>query len=119
MTKEEDPGVDLFDYARAKAEREASIDAVEAARGEWAERFEAAIRETAKRMETFTSDDVLRLFPALEECPEKRVIGAAFRALSGEVISPEGYRASTRRQSHARPKRVWRAIQRQALQSSP
>ena len=99
---------DLFDWARARGERDQAIGAVAFAREEWLERFRHAIRVTAEKMESFTSDDVLRAFPSLEECEEKRVIGAAFRSLSGDVIIPGEYRNSDRRKSHARPKRVWR-----------
>lgn len=102
--------IDLFDYAKARDERESAIDAVAIAREGWLSQFKSAIRVVAQGLETFTSDDVLKAFPNLEECEEKRVIGAAFRSLSGRVITPEGYRNSTRRKSHSRPKRVWRAI---------
>jgi len=101
---------DLFDYAKARDERESAIDAVAIARDHWLDQFKSAICLIAEELETFTSDDVLKAFPNLEECEEKRVIGAAFRSLSGKVITPEGYRNSNRRKSHARPKRVWRAI---------
>jgi hypothetical protein len=108
--KIDNTGGDLFDYARAREERESAIDAVAIAREHWLPRFKSAICVVAQELETFTSDDVLKAFPNLEECEEKRVIGAAFRSLSGEVIEPLGYRNSNRRKSHARPKRVWRAI---------
>ena len=106
----EDPQPDLFDLAGARADRDKAIDTVEENREEWCERFEAAILAVAARQESFTSDDVLKAFPELEECEEKRVIGAAFRRLSGKFIEAKGYRESARRKSHARPKRVWKSM---------
>jgi hypothetical protein len=101
---------DLFDYAKAREERDFAMEVVAESRNEWLLRFKDAICSVADTMTTFTSDDVLEAHPELEECEEKRVIGAAFRSLAGDVITAEGYRNSTRRKSHARPKRVWRKI---------
>jgi hypothetical protein len=101
---------DLFDYAQSRHERDQAMEIVAESRNDWLLRFKDAICSVANSMATFTSDDVLEAHPELEECEEKRVIGAAFQSLSGNLITPEGYRNSSRRKSHARPKRVWRKI---------
>ena len=98
----------LFDTKQAQLERDKAI-ALVSRRKVWVEEFRTAIMSCAARMDTFTSDDVLEMFPSLEECKEKRVAGAAFNSLKNrKLIVPLGYRKSSRVASHARPKRVWK-----------
>ena len=105
-------GQQLFDYEESATARDKAIDAVETARPNWAAKFELAIVAVAKQGKWFTTDDVLRQYPELESCPEKRVIGAAVRRLSAAgVIEPGGYIGSERKSSHARPKRTWKLKQ--------
>ena len=108
-------GPDLFNFQQAQEARDEAIDAVEEARHQWHLLAVSAIEAVSLGASpigghTFTSDDVLRYEPELEECPEKRVLGAAFRELSrAKIIEPTGrYISSSRRASHCRPKREWR-----------
>lgn len=93
--------------------RNDAVEAVASNRPDWLREFRTAIVTVANRGSWFTSDDVLAAFPKLEDCEEKRVVGAAFLRLSREgVIEAGGYVKSSRRESHARPKRQWRIVSR-------
>ena len=107
-------GPDLFDLQRAQDEREEAIDRVGLHQSDWLKlalgAIEAVSAGAGEVQGRFTSDDVLRYDLRLEGCPEKRVLGAAFRKLRLEgIIEPTGRYISSRRTiSHARPKREWR-----------
>lgn len=96
-----------FDATESLRKKEEAVAA--AARSAWVQDFEDAVRRVAKTQDQFTTDDVLKRFPHLESCPEKRVLGAVMARLhrDGE-IEPLGYGSSDRVESHGRPKRIWR-----------
>ena len=101
-----------FSGPHAHAARDAAIDAVDSTptAADWRSVAEACVLDVADKLKTFTTDDVLRYHPQLEAIPEKRLLGAVMRALSGRKLTPLGYRHSTRVASHARPKRVWQRM---------
>ena len=105
MTEISNKRYSLIQTSEARAN---TLAQVEAGNETWASIFKGAIMKVAKENEPFTSDDVLKKFPYLEECPEKRVMGAVFLQLRGKELSPGEYVSSTRVASHGRPKRVWR-----------
>lgn len=80
--------------------------------GRWAALAFEAVRETARRHRTFTTDTVLEDHPHLEAIPERRVLGAAMvEAKRDGLIEPtDRYAQSDRVQSHGRPKRCWRSL---------
>ena len=95
---------ELFDQSG----RDEAVDAVANAHPEWRDRFRKCVKQVANGRRPFTTDTVLSLFPELEECKEKRVFGAVMLALAREgYLKPLGYAESTRKASHARPKRQW------------
>lgn len=98
-----------FDFAASQAALDSAIDQVSDT--DWLAECIDAIRSTARVLEAWTTDDVLRHHPHLEECPERPVLGAAILHLSrlGEIRATGQYVASSRVASHARPKRQWRA----------
>lgn len=94
---------------QAQEARDRAISQVEKNRSEWLDLWKTSIHKVARKQEPFTSDNVLQFKTELEACPENRVAGAAFRALSAAgIIKPTGrYIESNRKKSHARPKREW------------
>lgn len=99
-----------FDFDQAQLALESAIDQVSDT--DWLAECVAAIRSTARVMSVWTTDDVLELHTHLEECPERRVMGAAILQLSraGEIRATGRYVASSRVASHARPKREWTRV---------
>ena len=101
--------LNLFSREEATRLRDEAIEQV-GRRLSWKEIAIEAIETLAMSNHTFNSDDVLRLRPELENCHERRVLGAAFRIVSSRgLIEPTGrFVDSIRVKSHRRPKREWR-----------
>jgi len=100
---------DLGVKRSAASARDDALEAVEKSNDEAAAAFELALRVVAECGAPFTTDDVLAERPELEEVQEKRVFGAVLMRLKKQgYLIPMGYGESNRRQSHARPKRIWR-----------
>lgn len=94
----------------AEDERDAAIDQVEAnADAEFFNIALDAVMGLALVREEFTTDDLMECLTDTPVPREPRVFGAVMRsaARSGWVTASDRYTASSRRQSHARPKRVW------------
>ena len=73
--------------------------------------MEQCCREVAGQGRPFTTDDVLRAYPELEGCGEKRLLGPILKKLAGEkLIRPLGFANSNRVVSHGRPKRLWKKV---------
>jgi len=108
----------LWSRGEARGARDEALERVEQGRSrDWFGECLAAILETAEVLgvgrEGFTTDDVLKRHPELEDLPEPRILGAAVRRLSdragghADLYSNGEYRTSDRVKSHGRPKRVW------------
>ena len=94
---------------RAKREAVARVEAN--ANSEWKRRVDSVIRELAAQRHEFTTDDVWeRLSDYQESTHERRALGSMMTkaARDGVIVATERYVPSTRRESHANPKRVWR-----------
>ncbi|MHB9081061.1 MAG: hypothetical protein ACYC3X_26615 [Pirellulaceae bacterium] len=107
-------GLPLFDSARAAAERDAAIAAVEhGAPPEVLADIYAAIRKVAREYPTFTTDHVWReVPPEHHQGIDPRAIGAAMVAAAREGIItrlPGVFVASEMVRCHRRPKQVWRS----------
>lgn len=92
--------------------RDAAIDQVEAnADAEWLDLAVRAIKYTAKRYDFFTTDDVWAIMEkyGVKGPREPRAMAAAIRRAQSERIirRTDDYSSSSRKESHARPKRVW------------
>lgn len=103
----------VLDAARAKAERDAAIAAVEQnAEVRYLEAAQQAIRDCADRLPEFTVDDVQALLAERKVAPprEGRAIGAAMKwAVRRGVIESTGeWRASAQPQCHGNPRAVWK-----------
>ena len=97
--------------AAADVARDAAIDEVEKnCDARWLERAYAVVVSLARERSSFTTDDVLAVLG--EDLPrEPRVVGAVMRRAKREgIVEPHGYAASSRVESHARPKRVWHSL---------
>lgn len=103
----------VLDAARAKAERDAAIAAVEQnAEVRYLEAARQAIRDCADRLPEFTVDDVQVLLAERKVDPpsEGKTIGAAmvWAARNGVIEWTGEYRASAQPQCHGNPRKVWR-----------
>lgn len=106
--------------AQTRADREAATAArdhsmavvAENAGDEWMDAALAAVRETAGRLDRFTTDDVMDGHPALPEPHNGRAWGPVMvRAKADGVIENTGYMApSSRVSSHGRRKLLWRSL---------
>ena len=99
---------DLFDYAAAQAAKSHAIARVEANTDEaWLANALTAVRQLADSGHEFTSDDVWRLVPTLDE---PRALGAVMTvaARRGFIFSTGQYRPSARPICHGRPVKIWR-----------
>ena len=95
----------------ANGERERALEQVADNNFADARAFELSVRAMAAKGVEFTTDDVLAANPQLEAVREKRVFGAVLMRLSrAGLIQPMGYQSSSRRVSHARPKRLWKGV---------
>jgi hypothetical protein len=101
----------LFDKDVAEENRERGMANVEAgASEETIALFEAAVLETARSMDTFTTDDVVARLPeevlARTEC---RLLGPVMRRAQREGIAfpLDLWTKSTKKSCNCRPKRVW------------
>jgi hypothetical protein len=97
----------------ASHERERAIQQVEANADPL--EFEAAVDAVfvaAVRKPELTTDDVMEVLAGAWEPREPRVLGAVMRkaASLGWVTRTERWSESPRRESHARPKRVWTSL---------
>jgi hypothetical protein len=96
----------------ARQAREESIRRVEEhADAGWLDLAVRAIRYTAKHQAFFTTDDVWDLLETyhIEGPREPRAMAAAIRQAQdqGIIRRTDDYTSSERKESHARPKRVW------------
>lgn len=97
----------------ARDDRDHDIQAADrGADDAWREATLATIRQVAATTEQFTTDDVLEANPALEEAREPRALGPMmlYAARDGLIEPTDRYASSSRRQSNARHKRVWRSL---------
>jgi hypothetical protein len=78
----------------------------------WREAALATIELVARTRPQFTTDDVLEANPALEAAREPRALGPMmlYAARDGLIEPTQRYASSSRRQSNARHKRVWRSL---------
>ena len=104
----------LFDKNVAEENRENKMAAVEAAASEETiALFEAAVVDTAREMDTFTTDDVVRRIPEeILERTECRLLGPIMRRAQKEgVVFPlDLWSKSTKKSCNCRPKRVWASL---------
>lgn len=96
----------------ARQAREESIERVtEHADAEWLDLAVRAIRFTAKHQSYFTTDDVWELLETynVKSPREPRAMAAAIRKAQAEgiIYRTSDYASSSRKESHARPKRIW------------
>lgn len=79
---------------------------------EWRREAIGAIRRVAERQPELTTDDVLAAAPDLELTVEPRAWGPVmlYAAKDGLIAPTDRYAPSSRRQSNARHKRVWRSL---------
>lgn len=96
----------------AREAREEAIERVtEHADAEWLGLAVRAIRYAAKHNDYFTTDDVWDLLEMykVQGPREPRAMAAAIRRAQAEGVirRTSDYAASERKESHARPKRVW------------
>lgn len=106
-------GLPLFDRSDATAKRDQAIDRVAVgAAVDWTDLAMDAVVAAAKGNWSFTTDDVLRQAPALEACPERRLLGWAMREASraGMIAKTDTMAQSDRVASHRREKRLWRSL---------
>lgn len=97
----------------AEDERDAAIEQVRAnADLEFYNTALDAVMALAIRCEEFTTDDVMECLQDTPSPREPRVFGAVMKSAAshGWVVASDKYAASSRRQSHARPKRIWRSL---------
>jgi hypothetical protein len=95
---------------KSKLARDEALDRVEDnAEAGWLAAAEAAIAAYALDHETLSADE---LWPALPDCHEPRVLGAAMRrARKAGVIEPTPYfRCCSRQSRNAAPVRIWRSL---------
>ena len=101
------------DAAPALVDRNRDIQAADrGADDAWRDAATATIRRVAATTPEFTTDDVLEANPALEDAREPRALGPMmlYAARDGLIEPTERYASSSRRQSNARHKRVWRSL---------
>jgi len=96
----------------ARQAREEAIERVtENADAGWLDLAVRAIRYTAKHQAYFTTDDIWDLMETygIKGPREPRAMAAAIRHAQDEGVirRTDDYTASNRKESHARPKRVW------------
>ena len=94
-----------------QAKKEAITRVGDNANSEWKIRVEKVICELAVMHHEFTTDDVWALLSDYQESThERRALGSMMTkaARDGVIVATERYVPSTRRESHANPKRVWR-----------
>jgi len=96
----------------ARKARDDAIDQVEEhADKEWLDLAVRAIRYAAKQLSYFTTDDIWDILETykIEGPHEPRAMAAAIRRAQAEGIirRTSDYAPSARKESHARPKRVW------------
>jgi hypothetical protein len=98
--------------------RDAALERVEgAASPDWSATMFALVVQVARRLPTFTADDVFEALEDLPEderptTPEPRALGpVVLRAVKAGVCSKAGMpgRLSRRRSRHAAPLNVWRS----------
>lgn len=100
----------IFDWHAAQIARDAAIEQVGAnASVWWMDNALAAIRQCARALPEFTTDDVWRVL-GQSEGMENRAMGAAMRkaAQDGIITPTDRYRNSEQVSCHGRPKRLWR-----------
>jgi hypothetical protein len=105
----------LFDYERARQERDAAIQRVDSnAADQWKENVDVVIRALAFTTDEFTTDDVWQLLAdwQIEAPHEPRALGAAMTraAKAGVIVATDRVRNSERAVCHAAPKRVWKSL---------
>lgn len=101
------------DRAHAEEDRNRDIQAADRGADEaWRQEALSTIQRVAMARAEFTTDDVLEANPALEEAREPRALGPMmlYAARDGLIEPTERYASSSRRQSNARHKRVWRSL---------
>lgn len=96
--------MELFDFAEAKAQKEAVFDVLEITRTEFLVKARATARRHALNHGTVTIDDVRWLTP-LPDGMSPNVFGAVFRGNEWECV---GFEASTRVLARARTIRRYR-----------
>ena len=94
----------LFDFEKAKAQKEAVFDVLEITRTEFLVKARATARRYALNHGTVTIDDVRRFTP-LPTGMSPNVFGAVFRSRQWECV---GFEPSTRVSAHARTIRRYR-----------
>ena len=108
----------LFDYEKARLERDRALEQVDNnASTEWKQHVDLAIRELAKTVYEFTTDDVWQLLAdwQIEAPHEPRALGGAMTRASknGFIVATDRVRNSQRSICHAAPKRVWKSLLKQ------
>lgn len=101
------------DRHAAQAKRALDIQrADDGAEEAWRDAVMAAIEEVAFTRLEFTTDDVLDAYPQLEEAREPRAWGPLMlrAAREGWIEPSDRYAPSSRKQSNARPKRLWLSL---------
>jgi hypothetical protein len=104
-----------FNWSEGVAAASDAISRVEEnASEEWKEAAIGAVRDVAKRMGLFTTDDVWRVLMdrGVTSPHEPRVMGAMMRnAVQLEIcVATLDFRSSERVACHTRPLRVWRSL---------
>ena len=105
----------LFDAIAASAAKEQALVTVEKnANAQWKIDVFTAINSVARRLKSFTSDDVWKELEGLaaSSTHEPRALGAIMRlaAARGVIVPTDSYRPSCRVACHARPVRVWQSL---------
>lgn len=101
-----------FDRPASEHRRSCAIERANACADDaWREAVMTAIERVARRLPELTTDDVMAAHPELEDVREPRSWGPLMlRAAREDWIEPtDRYAPSSRKQSNARPKRVWRS----------
>lgn len=110
MTKQQP----LFDKREGTRQREDAIKRVERhAVTDWKAAADIAVTACAKRLDYFTTDDVVMEMPADGPAThEPRALGAVMRksAADGIIAATESWRLSKIPSCHRRPKRVWASL---------
>ena len=100
-----------LELKKATAGRDRGIEQADAAaRPDWKDAAYAAVCEAARRLNSFTVDDVYQFIPAgTPPTHDGRAMGAVMgRAKREGVIRPtSSFRTGKQAKSHANPRRVW------------
>lgn len=102
-----------FDFEAAKRAKEEALVRVASDKGPLLEYIVNSIATLANVRSEFTTDDLLYLFPQLEDMNcDARIIGAAIKvAQARKICTPtRRYAASDRVKSHGRPKMIWHSL---------